>query len=395
MKNKIEKVDSLCNDLINWIKKERATILKLNSSCSQDTEYWMSKDFEFVNLFLSSYYENTSQFFNRQLKPKGKIIIILSFNEPLIMSIVPILNALVAGNQLTVRPSRRGREFFNYIWKKSGIIHKYNLNLKILADDELPEDELNEMQALYFFGGYKNAKKVSLLCSKHFIEFYPEIEAADFKIVKFDHPNNFNIDRDVNISLEEAFSHSGQACQRVQGVFVPEKDYEKYSKRMAINFNKLCSSREMANYISHNLIIDGNVIKSANLDISKSSPENIIRGNNRLGLPILVLSPEPTSIFVRSAYFLPIIWVAKYLTEKRLFDYINSRQYHLGMNIQSDDNTFIHELVSRTNFTRYTINTDHSRVRPEEGWGGTWPSGYSGYKSWIELFSYPYQIITE
>lgn len=395
MNNKTEEVNSLCNELMNWIKKGRVTILKLNSSCSQDTEYWMNKDFEFVNLFLSSYYKNISQFLSRQLKPKGKILIILSFNEPLIMSIIPVLNALVAGNQLVVRPSRRGREFINYIWEKSGIIHKYNLVLKILTDDDLLENELDNVQALYFFGGYKNAKKVSLLCSKHFIEFYPEIEAADFKIVKFDNPANFNIDRDTNISLREAFSHSGQTCQRIQGIFIPEKDYEEYSKRMVINFNKLCSSREMVNYISPNLKIDDNVIKSVNFEISRSVPEGVVRAGGQLGLPLLVLNPDPKSIFVSSAYFLPIIWVAKYSTKERLFDYINSRQYHLGMNIQSDDNTFIHELVSRTNFTRYTVNTDHSRVRPEEGWGGAWPSGYSGYKSWIELFSYPYQIITK
>jgi len=393
MKNNKGEIQSLCEDLLNWINKNKDALLVLNSKCSQDTEFWMNKDLDFVCSVLESFYKNNSHLLNQKLKPKGKVIIILSYNEPITMSIIPVLNALVAGNKLTVKPSRRGREIFNYIWSKSGIIDKHKLDLKILEQDTFSDDELKESQALYFFGGYKNAKKVSLLCSKYFIEFYPQIEAADFKIVKYDHPEDFDIKQDIEVTLNEAFSHSGQACQRVQGVFIPEKDYEEYSENMLISFNKLCYSSEIRNYISENLDINEKLIKSATLEILKSKPKKIIKAPTRLGLPILVLDPNPASTFVQSAYFLPIVWIAKYSSQKDLLRYIQLRYFHLGINIQSDNKDFISSVISNTGYTRYTVNTDHSRVRPEEGWGGTWPSGYAGYRSWIELFSYPYGII--
>lgn len=395
MKNRKDKIQNLCRDLLNWIKKNKDILLILNGKCSQDTEFWMNKDFDFVCSVLELFYRNNLHLLNQRLKPKGKMIMILSYNEPITMSVIPILNALIAGNKLTVKPSHRGRNIFNYIWCQSGIIDRHKLDLKIWEQDKLSDNELKNTQALFFFGGYKNAKEMSILCSKYFIEFYPQVEAADFKIIKYDHSEDFNIKQDVEVTLNEAFSHSGQACQRIQGVFVPERDYQKYSESILTSFNKLCYSPEIKNYISENLDIDEKIIKSTILEISKSKPEKIIKAPTRLGLPILVLNPTPTSTFVKSAYFLPILWVVKYSSEKELLKHIGLRQFHLGINIQSDNEDFIFRIISNTTYARYTVNTDHSRVRPEEGWGGTWPSGYTGYRSWIELFSYPYEIIKE
>lgn len=49
--------------------------------------------------------------------------------------------------------------------------------------------------------------------------------------------------------------------------------------------------------------------------------------------------------------------------------------------------------LKNTKFTRYTVNTSHSKIRQKEGWGGAWPSCFSGYKSWIEHFSDGYVVI--
>jgi len=269
MRNKKSDIQSLCNYLLNWIKKNKDKLLQLNSKCSQDTGFWMNKDFDFICSVLKSFYKNNLHLFNQKLKPKGRIIVILSYNEPIIMSIIPALNALVAGNKLTVRPSHRGRDVFNYIWYKSGIIDRHKLDLKIWEQDRLSDGELKNTQALYFFGGYKNAKEISLLCSKYFIEFYPQIEAADFKVINYDHVANFNMKRDTEVTLNEAFSHSGQSCQRIQGVFISEKDYKEYSRRMLTSFNRLCYSTEIKNHISEGLNIDERNIRSMIFDISK------------------------------------------------------------------------------------------------------------------------------
>jgi len=59
----------------------------------------------------------------------------------------------------------------------------------------------------------------------------------------------------------------------------------------------------------------------------------------------------------------------------------------------SDDTSFTENIISSTKFSRYTINHSHTDLGYTEGWGGLWPSGYTGYKSWFEHFTDPYIII--
>jgi len=47
--------------------------------------------------------------------------------------------------------------------------------------------------------------------------------------------------------------------------------------------------------------------------------------------------------------------------------------------IETEDNkTFIETIIDSTNYSRYTINTRHSFVRYNEGWGGISPTGFKG-----------------
>ncbi len=390
MSNK-EAVTLLCDDLLAWLDSEKTKIFDLNLACTQDTSYTIQRDFEFIKSYLSQYYPNNSSFLSSNIKPKGKVILILSYNEPLITSIIPVLNALISGNQVVVRPSSRGLEFFKYIWKNSGILSRNNLNLKILSskDQSILENELSNTHALYFFGGHKNAKIISELCSKYFVEFYPEIEASDVKVLKIDfqEESSIDLDMDIEMTLEEAFSHAGQSCQRIHGVFIDKNNYDIYSKKFVEKFKTFCQSERIKNFISPTIHYDISYIDLLQAEIKDSLPREIVT-NGSSELPVLVLDPNPDSQFARSAYFLPTIWLAKYTTDDDLLKYLNTRQYHLGINIWSNDDSFTNKIIKQTNYSRYTVNTDHT-------WGGMWPSGYSGYKNWLELFSNPYRVITK
>jgi acyl-CoA reductase-like NAD-dependent aldehyde dehydrogenase len=393
----LKAINLLCYDLNSWLLRNKDEIFRLNRLCTQDTDYSIGKDFDFITAYLSKYVDNYYNIFSQKLKAKGKIVIVLSYNEPLTTSIVPILNALVAGNRAVVKPSTKGKDIFNYIWKVSGVAKNHKLNLHVIAGSshELLETELFDSKALYFFGGHKTAKIISQLCAKYFVQFYPEIDAADFKVVNIKKAENFDFDIDSMLTLREAFSHCGQSCQRIQGVFVHKDNFDSYLSKLEANFRSLCDSGEISNYISPTFVADSAVMESIDSVILESNPENVIRSGSPSKLPILVVNPEPDSAFVKSAYFLPMIWITKYSSTKEILSYINTRSYHLGMNIQTDSEEFKRTLVSETGFTRYTINTDHTRVREFEGWGGSWPTGYVGYRNWLDVFSYPYDILTD
>jgi len=390
IKNKKDLI-SLVNDLSGFIQKIKTELFELNKKITLDTDYWISDDYKTVQSYLKGYIKNHYSYgLVNKIKPKGKILLILSYNEPFILSIIPILNALIIGNEVIIKPSRESGDFIKTIWQDSKITEKYKLNLKIVSPKDHNEtaELIKTVRAVYFFGSYKGAQSISKICGENYIEFYPEIEAADSKIFN---KNQLSIKDDVILTLKESFTHSGQTCQRIQGVFVEESLYEEYIGLLKNEFVKLCKSNNLNKFISDEYVSARELMVNVLLsDIDKSEEDELVKINN---LPLLVINPKHDSEFIKNAYFLPVLWVSPFSSKEELINILNTRKFLLGLNIQSNNKDFIDYIVENTKFTRYTINVPHTKIRPDEGWGGSWPSGFSGYKNWLEHFSDSFNII--
>src|SRR5680860_199894 len=151
----------LLNDLISELSKvvgeRKSELFELNKRITLDTDYWILKDYKMIKSYLKNYIKNYYSIEPMSIKQKGKILIILSYNEPFILSIIPILNALITGNDVILKPSRETKNFIKIIWQKSGLLKKYGLKLKIISPniyDEI-EDVIRNVRAVYFFGSYK------------------------------------------------------------------------------------------------------------------------------------------------------------------------------------------------------------------------------------------------
>lgn len=390
IKNK-QRLENLIVDLSKLIGERKAELFELNKKITIDTNYWISEDYEAVKSYLENYTKNhyPIELINR-IKPKGKILVILSYNEPFILSIIPLLNALIVGNEVIVKPSQEAEDFTKIIWQESGLAKKYGLKLQIIFPKTHEEiaSFIQNVQAVYFFGSYKVAQSIAKICGEHYVEFYPEIETSDVKIFNKNFPN---IKDDALSTLGESFSHSGQSCQRIQGIFVHKRLYDGYVQTIKQEFIELCQSEDLNKFIDNNYVSSRiNLLNLLNLDIEKSEPSEVVKIKK---LPILVIKPKMESEFVKNAYFLPVLWIYPFDSGEELIEILNSRKFFLGINIQSDDDNFVEYIISNTRFTRYTVNTSHINIRPQEGWGGSWPSGFFGYRNWIEHFSDGYIII--
>ncbi len=390
IKNK-QRLDDLIADLSKFISERKAELFELNKKITLDTNYWISEDYETVKSYLKNYTKNhyPIELVNK-IKPKGKILVILSYNEPFILSIIPVLNALVVGNEVILKPSKEAENFTQIIWQKSGLSEKYGLKLRIISPKihEEVADFIRGVRAVYFFGSYKVAQSLAKICGERYVEFYPEIETSDVKIFN---KNSSDIKNDVLLTIRESFSHTGQSCQRIQGIFVHKYLYDNYVLILKQEFIKLCHSKDLNKFIDDQYVsARKNLLDLLRLDIEKSEPAEIIEIKN---LPILVIKPKMESEFAKNAYFLPVLWISPFNRDEELIKLLNSRKFFLGVNIQSNKDNFINQIINNTRFTRYTVNTSHANIRPKEGWGGSWPSGFSGYRSWIEHFSDGYIII--
>ncbi len=389
---KTEDVNAVVNDLVDFFERNKKELLKLNEACTQDTDYWIEEDWKYALAYLINFKKNIVFALKQRRKPKGIIFIILSYNEPLLLSIIPILNALAGGNKVIVKPSRRAEGIWNAIWIESGIVERHNLMLETVSGNSVEslEKYIKKSSAVYFFGGHGIAKKVYKVCAKHFVEFYPEIETADCKIIDIHNVDQFDVEEDVSLTLRESFSHAGQICHRIQGVAVVGGVYDKYKKMLEKKFDELEGEDDKC--LNEKFNLNESYLKFAMNDIDEAKPKNIRKHNN--GLPFLIIEPDKGSAFVKSAYFLPALWIVKIKSEKELISFLNGRSYFLGVNIMCDDDIAIEKIIESTNFSRYTVNTSHTKIRLDEGWGGNWPSGFSGYKNWFEQFTNQFDKIT-
>lgn len=391
---KINQTENITNDLISYLKENQNFLKILNKEITNDTDYAIDYDYDYIIRYLEKYRKNVKRDLNSStLHPKGKILIILSYNEPFVMSIIPVLNALVAGNVVEIKPSSKALDFFSHIWAISGIINKYQLKLNIYSGSK--EELINvihNMNAVYFFGGFNNATGIAKVCAENLVEFHPEIEASDFQIINISNIKDVDPES-IKTTIHDSLLHSGQSCQRIQGIYINNDIYKSYKALLIATFYEMIKSGELSKYVPLNYQPKEILLNNFQSMISKENNIEIQKING--DFPYIISNINPNGELIKSAQFLPTLWLSSYSSQEDLLEWIHNRKFRLGLNILSDNKTFIDTIIESTNYSRYTINTKHSFVRYNEGWGGISPTGFNGYKSWIEHFSYPFTVIIE
>lgn len=367
-------LNELARVLLKNISDNSSALIHLSSVATGNSRIDSQTDLDYSINFLKGFDE---RLLPSNRKPKGNILVILSYNEPLLLSVIPIFCALAMGNKVTVRPSTKSKDVLNKIWQMD-----YYFGGNLIIDQFAIQDIDNYVaasSAVYFFGSYQNAQKIYQSCAKSFVEFIPEIEAADTKVIN-DISNENDINRDVLETLDESMTHQGKICQRISGVLIREgTTYDAYlSHADAIlrkkGYDKFCELREES-YLES--------------DIASSRPQAIYQRDTRY----VVIGPNPKSQLVISGYFAELLWIMPYADDADLLAKLNNRKYFLGLNIKSSNSDWAAWLINATRFSRYTLNKRHCSLDGDTGWGGNWPTGSGGYKSWYDTFSNGYTVI--
>lgn len=390
--NKLEMATMLSKKVAEIIVENEAFLKQENKKATQDSAFAIDSDLDFIKKYLAEYVENNKDTFQKDLSPKGTVFIILSYNEPFIISVVPILNALVAGNRVVVKPSGKCTDFFKKIWLDKRLCGYIGTEITLVeksAESEM-RSLLSIVDCVYFFGSFENAKKMYQLCAELFVEFVPEIETADCKVFKFDNLSDDFLTNECESTLIQSFTHAGQTCQRISGVFVHNSNFKAYEERLKEVFKDMMDNK-IEKMVPKNFVVNKAYEDKILTDIRVSNPLRVIK--SEAGLPKIVVGPDTSSEFVKNGYFYPVLWLVPFGNFEELCKELNFRKFFLGINIHSDDQALVDFILNSTRFTRFTVNIIHTEVGLDEGWGGRWPSGSGGYRNWLEHFSIPRRVI--
>lgn len=384
-----QQISTLVTELVAYVTTNQEALSRLNESITNDTDHWIAHDYSFALNYLETYLSEHAVQLGARRKPCGDVLIILSYNEPFVLSLIPILNALVARNRVHVRPSSKAQQFFAKIWFESGIVDRLNLSLQLEARElAVVYEELGQFESVYFFGSHQHAAELAAACGKHYVSFHPEIEGVDTKVLLPEQSTEWSIENDARDTLRQSMSHAGQSCQRIHGVFVPQTFKGEYvaALQAALEDEALLRQHVRENHT----VSDAQQAYLEDL-IEKAQPQAVHRAVKKLA--VVIDAPEPASELVLAAFFMPTLWVIGYSDLDEVLEQLNARRYRLGLNIVGDSEGAIAAFIEKTRFSRYTVNTSHIEIRPGEGWGGLSPTGFHGYQNWIEHFSYPINVI--
>jgi aldehyde dehydrogenase (NAD+) len=388
-------IERLCEELRAKFADLGDELDSLNADITNDTAETIEHDRTVVLEHLASF---DRDFYAEELrcKPKGSVLILSSYNEPYLMNVLPVLNALAAGNAVYFRPSNRALVFARRIWQ-SALRGCPEFAERLCILDDSYEDiygRIPRMDAVYFFGGQHNAKKVAKLCAAHLVEFWPETEGADHAVYFSGGVSREALAGFADYCLHAAYTHGGQMCQRLQGIFVQADStgelvcelQDAYGRLKARSFSTLLrrSPSELQLELHETFLADARTSQAVNAQALSGR-----------FTPSLLIEPHHASKLCRTAYFLPTFWVISFASDAELQTMLCSRPLHFGINIWCPDQSRAQELISRTSYTRYTLNADHTRLRPGEGWGGSAPTSYGGYTSWRAKFSKCFTVLTD
>ncbi len=393
-KNKIQFAEALVKNIKNFLLSNKDTIFKYNKDITEDTYNTIMDDFTFVINYLDNYIEtNRNLLMGNTIKKKGDVLVILSYNEPIIMSCIPILNALVAGNKVYVKPSSKSESFFKFLWSNESIknITGDLLVIVSLKSKEEIEDFIKIVNSVHFFGSERIGRHIYEICARHFVEFIPEIETADPKVVNMSNEERSLIYEDSMNTIFSSISHNAQMCERICGVYVNSEVYNAYLLCIKDIINSTSFKSKVLKHIPDNFIYNEKLVEDLKRDIEKSGGI-VTCGKIGSGFS-LVEKPDYLSNLVSNGYFYPVLWIIPYTSTEEVLEMLKNRRYFLGINIVTDNKDFKETLIENTRFTRYTSNKSHEKVNPIEGWGGNWPSGSGGYKTWLEHFSVSFVVL--
>jgi succinate-semialdehyde dehydrogenase/glutarate-semialdehyde dehydrogenase len=160
-----------------------------------------------------------------QLVPHELVGVISPWNFPFLLSMIDAVPALVAGCAVLVKPSEVTPRFIEPLRDTLAEFPELAGVLDFVAGDGQTGASLIEnVDALAFTGSVTTGKKVAEACARRFIPAFLELGGKDPAIVL----PSADPGRAASAILRASVQASGQACQSLERVYVPEAMFDEF-----------------------------------------------------------------------------------------------------------------------------------------------------------------------
>ncbi|TDL80264.1 aldehyde dehydrogenase family protein [Peribacillus frigoritolerans] len=336
---------------------------------------------------------------------RGTVLVISPWNYPLQLSMVPMLNALAAGNSVILKPS-----------EVTPLVGKCIEQIFMLAD--FPKGLVQVAHGgkdvgaalisgkpdyIFFTGSVATGKKIQEEAAKELIPSTLELGGKDPVIIFAD----ANLDRAAKGAAWGAFTNSGQVCMSSERIYVEQSVYAEFLEKLQNETVKLKQGTDVNDDI-------GSMTYPGQIEVIKEQLEEAMAEGARLvtgslprdwdlsdGLfipPTIVVDVHQKMKLVQEETFGPVVTVMPFKSEKEAIALANDSIYGLNASVWSKDIKKAKRVVSKLITGNAVINDVMMSVANHHlPFGGVKHSGIGKYhgKEGIRVFCHEKSVLLD
>ncbi len=273
-----------------------------------------------------------------EYRPHGVVAVIAPWNYPLLLTLPPVLAALLAGNTVVLKPSE--------VTTATGVLIERLIQstpdlapfVRVVHGDGKVGAALTQARPDYIFvtGSTPTGKKVLQVAAENFIPVALELGGKDAMIVLED----ADVEAAARWGVWGAFFNTGQTCMAVERVYVVESRYEEFLQR-TIHYTK----EFQTGYTTHldgpycmGPVTDPRQVKviERHLEDALAKGAGILTGGKEQGAfytPMVMVDVDHSMLLMREETFGPIMPIMRVRNEAEAIQLANDNDFGLGASI--------------------------------------------------------------
>lgn len=331
-------------------------------------------------------------------RPYGIVAVIAPWNYPFVLTMNPILGALIAGNSVIVKGSEVTsavnvlmEELFAAIPELDGIVRFLHGDGSIGAALVEARPDL-----IFVTGSVRTGQLISKAAADTLIPVICELGGKDPMIVLDD----ADIETAVRWGAWGAFANSGQTCMSPERIYVVEKIYDQFIKALQKEIESMkigYSDHESAAYHYGSITFpkQRNIV-TTQIEDARKKGARVLTGGKGEGMfyePTLITDITDEMLLMKEETFGAVMPVIKVKDEKEAIAKANNSEFGLSASVFSKSNKRADRVARQLQVGAVNINDTMSHYGiPELPFGGVKQSGHSRSNGKIGLQEFTYTM---
>ncbi len=293
-----------------------------------------------------------------QYEPMGVVGIISPWNFPLSTAMNGAVEALLAGNNVILKPSEHTPltpQFIKKLWDENiGYKDAFQI-VNGQGDIGAMLVQSNLTDVISFTGSTKVGIKISEICSSSLKPCILELGGKDPMIILKDAA----INRSVESALYAGLINAGQTCISTEEVYVEHNIFDEFTSSLSSRIKEIKSGGDDSDDLGPIITYETKQKIDEHINEIKDScniVSGINNGDDKYIAPAIVIDPPESSRIVNEETFGPVILIRSFKSEDELIEKIHKTGYGLSSSIFGKDKKRINRIIGRMKTGSVNVN---------------------------------------